>query len=439
MDNGKKKIHSLYFELIRLLLVSATVSLLFFFILNRAGENLLTFYFYESDYVQKASDHSIKNLQEYVTENHVSSNDSEKLTKWVNEQKIVAISVYKEELLTYDSLYPDEEVENAAIEGGYYEWESYYTVEFSDGTADVFLYGFFSYQFYSYALIAEILLAVALFIMTAVLGIRKPVKYIGKLKEECEILGNGNLEYQISVIGKDELADLASGMDHMRRALKESIEKEEELSRANRRMITEMSHDLRTPLTSLLLYTDILAKKEIHDMEQIREYIRKIDRKAHQIKVMSDHIFEYALVTEDMEVRTGEPESLDSIFYDPLSEMAGYLEDKGYRVDVEWKDEDGKICVDPEYINRILDNLVSNIVKYADPEEPVRIRTVCRNSCLGICFSNRILRETDERKESTKIGLHNIRKMMKKMRGVSEVCQEDGMFFLTILFPRTEE
>lgn len=118
-------------------------------------------------------------------------------------------------------------------EGGYYEWESYYTVEFSDGTADVFLYGFFSYQFYSYALIAEILLAVALFIMTAVLGIRKPVKYIGKLKEECEILGNGNLEYQISVIGKDELADLASGMDHMRRALKESIEKEEELSRAN--------------------------------------------------------------------------------------------------------------------------------------------------------------------------------------------------------------
>lgn len=110
MDNGKKKIHSLYFELIRLLLVSATVSLLFFFILNRAGENLLTFYFYESDYVQKASDHSIKNLQEYVTENHVSSNDSEKLTKWVNEQKIVAISVYKEELLTYDSLYPDEEV-----------------------------------------------------------------------------------------------------------------------------------------------------------------------------------------------------------------------------------------------------------------------------------------------------------------------------------------
>ena len=67
--------------------------------------------------------------------------------------------------------------------------------------------------------------------------------------------------------------------------MKESIEKEEELSRANRRMITEMSHDLRTPLTSLLLYTDILAKKEIHDMEQIREYIRKIDRKATRSKL----------------------------------------------------------------------------------------------------------------------------------------------------------
>lgn len=439
MDNGKRKIHSLYFGLICLLLTAATASILFFFILNRAGESLLTHYFYESDYVHKASEHSIKNLQEYVTENHVSSNDSEKLTKWVNRQKIVAISVYKEELLTYDSLYPDEEVENAAIEGGYYEWESYYTVEFSDGTADVLLYGFFSYQLYSYALIMEILLAVALFILIAVLGIRKPVKYIGKLKEECEILGNGNLEYQISVIGKDELADLASGLDHMRRALKESIEKEEELSQANRRMITEMSHDLRTPLTSLLLYTDILDKKEIRDMEQIREYIRKIDRKAHQIKILSDHIFEYALVTEDMEVSTGEPESLESIFYDPLSEMAGYLEEKGCKVEVEWKGEDGKICVDPEYINRILDNLISNILKYADLEEAIRIRTVRRDSFLGICFSNRIAKETEERKESTKIGIHNIQKMMRKMRGVSEVRQEDGIFFLTILFPRTEE
>lgn len=438
MDNGKRKLHSLYFELIRLLLAAAVISFLFFMVLNQAGESILASYFYESDYVQKASEHSIKNLQEYVTVNNVSSNDSEKLTRWVNEQKIVAISVYKDELLTYDSLYPDEEVETAAIEGGYYEWESYYTVEFSDGTADVFLYGFFSYQFYSYALIAEILLAVALFILTAVLGIRKPVKYIGKLKEECEILGNGNLEYQISVVGKDELADLASGLDNMRKALKESIEKEEELSLANRRMITEMSHDLRTPLTSLLLYIDILEKTKIDDEEQIREYIRKIDRKAHQIKRMSDHIFEYALITEDMEVVTGEPESLGSIFYDQLSEMAGYLQEKGYRVEVEWKDEDGKISVDPEYINRILDNLVSNIIKYADPEEAVRIRTICRKSCLGICFSNRIARETDERKESTKIGLHNIQRMMKKMKGVSEVCQEDGIFLLTILFPTTE-
>src|SRR5699024_1070864 len=148
-------------------------------------------------------------------------------------------------------------------------------------------------------------------------------------------------------------------------------------------------------------------KKEIHDMEQIREYVRKIDRKAHQIKVMSDHIFEYALVTEDMEVRTGEPESLDSIFYDPLSEMAGYLEAEGYRADVGWQDEDGKACVDSEYIYLVLDNLVSNNDIYAVAEDPVLIRTVCGDSWLRICFSIRILLVTDGRKEITKLELHN--------------------------------
>ena len=62
----------------------------------------------------------------------------------------------------------------------------YYTAEFADGTADVFLYGFFSYPLYSYAMIAEILLAVILLVVIVILGIHRPVRYIGRLKEECE-------------------------------------------------------------------------------------------------------------------------------------------------------------------------------------------------------------------------------------------------------------
>ena len=211
----------------------------------------------------------------------------------------------------------------------------YYTAEFADGTADVFLYGFFSYPLYSYAMIAEILLAVILLVVIMILGMRKPVRYIGRLKAECEILGSGDLDYQVTVQGKDELSLLARGLDNMRIALRESNEKEAELTAANRRMITEMSHDLRTPLTSLLIYTEILGKEAVKDPQQLMEYVRKIEKKARQIKRLSDNIFEYALITEETEAKLGEPQTLWSLFYDPLSEMTAYLEERGYTVELQ--------------------------------------------------------------------------------------------------------
>ena len=184
-------------------------------------------------------------------------------------------------------------------------------------------------------MIAEILLAVILLVVIMILGMRKPVRYIGRLKAECEILGSGDLDYQVTVQGKDELSLLARGLDNMRIALRESNEKEAELTAANRRMITEMSHDLRTPLTSLLIYTEILGKEAVKDPQQLMEYVRKIEKKARQIKRLSDNIFEYALITEETEAKLGEPQTLWSLFYDPLSEMTAYLEERGYTVELQ--------------------------------------------------------------------------------------------------------
>ena len=213
MENVREKMHSLYFKLAGLLLAAVAVSGLFFVVINYAGEQMITKIFSDSSHIEKLSEAYIQDLQDYIDETKAASNDSEKLTEWVRKQKIVSIQVYKDEILTYDSNYPDAAVEDAEAEGAYYEWEYYYTAEFADGTADVFLYGFFSYPLYSYAMTAEILLAVILLVAIVILGIRRPVKYIGRLKDECEILGNGNLDYQVTVQGRDELALLAQGLE----------------------------------------------------------------------------------------------------------------------------------------------------------------------------------------------------------------------------------
>ena len=438
--------HSLYFKLAGLLLAAVAVSGLFFVVINYAGEQMITKIFSDSSHIEKLSEAYIQDLQDYIDETKAASNDSEKLTEWVRKQKIVSIQVYKDEILTYDSNYPDAAVEDAEAEGAYYEWEYYYTAEFADGTADVFLYGFFSYPLYSYAMTAEILLAVILLVAIVILGIRRPVKYIGRLKDECEILGNGNLDYQVTVQGRDELALLAQGLDNMRMALRESNEKEAELTAANRRMITEMSHDLRTPLTSLLIYTEILGKKAAKDPRQAMEYVRKIEKKARQIKRLSDNIFEYALITEETKAELGEPQTLRELFYDPLSEMTAYLGERGYTVELRPDTGSGserrQIRVNEEYINRIMDNIVSNIEKYADKSMPVRIETIYTEEYGGLAFRNGISCSTEDRRKtegSTNIGLHNVEKMMKNMDGYFRVKQTENIFEITLIFPWVKE
>ena len=442
MENIKAKLNSLYVELACLLLVAVVISGIFFAVINRAGNKIIMDIFSDSSHIEKLSEEYIKKLQDYIDDEEVASNDSEKLTEWVRKQKIVSIQVYKDEILTYDSNYPDAAVEEAAAEGEYYEWEYYYTAEFADGTADVFLYGFFSYPLYSYAMIAEILLAVILLVVIMILGMRKPVRYIGRLKAECEILGSGELDYQVTVQGKDELSLLARGLDNMRIALRESNEKEAELTAANRRMITEMSHDLRTPLTSLLIYTEILGKEAVKDPQQLMEYVRKIEKKARQIKRLSDNIFEYALITEETEAKLGEPQTLWSLFYDPLSEMTAYLEERGYTVELQpdtGSDSDGRqIRVNEEYINRIMDNIVSNIEKYADKSMPVRTEVVYTEEYGGLAFQNGTACDARDRRKtegSTNIGLHNEEKMMKNMNGYCGVEQTERTFEISLMFP----
>lgn len=103
----------------------------------------------------------------------------------------------------------------------------------------------------------------------------------------------------VTVQGEDELTTLASCLDSMRKTLNRQHQEKAEADARVKNLITEMSHDLRTLLTTLLLYTEIVRDGRYDGQAQLQEYLAKIDTKARQIKQMSDNLFEYALVTRD--------------------------------------------------------------------------------------------------------------------------------------------
>lgn len=423
---------SIYKKLGILLFCSAVIAAIFFAVLKTVGEYVIHYFVANTDYMEQEDNKKVIQLQDYISENHVSASDAKQLTKWVKDQAVVMIQVYRNGFIVYDSKYPEGNLNEAAY--GRYDWEPFYTLEFSDGSAQVVLLGFYDYQFYHYALIGELMLAFLLFLGTVMLGIRKTIHYIRKLSQEIKILEGGDLSYPITIIGKDELAQLAEGLNSMRQSLFRQTEQEKQLRLANQRMITEMSHDLRTPLTSIMLHTEILLKNKCENDGQKVSYIQKIDRKARRMKQLSDHLFEYALITGEEEVKLEEPRPLAAVFYDLLSETVSYLEQQGFYValDLSWK----QYCIrtKPDYIARIFDNLTSNIVKYAEPSEPVRIRGTYSGHNVAIMVGNK-KKVLDGKIESNRIGLQNIQKMMEKMGGRAVVEQNGPHFAVTLLFP----
>ncbi len=89
---------------------------------------------------------------------------------------------------------------------------------------------------------------------------------------------------------------MAFGIDQMRCSILAHQNADQQIRSANSQLVTAMSHDLRTPLTTLQIYTDILRLQK-YEPEQLADYLNKIDAKAAQIKQLADNIFAYSLAT----------------------------------------------------------------------------------------------------------------------------------------------
>ena len=433
---GVTKRNSLYFQLMILLVISGAVALAVFYGLNTVGENVVYYYYNHSNYSAKREKNYVAELQSYVSSNELKSSDTDELSQWVTEKAvIISLWLYKDNALIFDSDYPDNATYSS--EPAYLDENNgsrFYTIEFADGEVEVGISGVFDYQLYNYASFGEMLLAFSIFILMVLIGIRKKMEYIRKLSKEIQILEGGNLEYKITVTGKDELAALAGGLNCMRESFRRQTIQEAEIVRENQKIVTQMSHDIRTPLTSIMLYTELLKKGTYKNEEQFREYIEKIERKTRRMKQLADNLFEYSLVSSDQEIELEEAEIEKILFYDLFSETTSYLEQQGYQVDFLVKWNEARLKINTDYISRILDNVTSNIQKYADKSCPVTIGSVKNGNMEGFYFENRTAALTDET-ESTGVGIQSIKNMMAKMGGRCITGMENGVFRLTLYFP----
>lgn len=433
-------IHKLKTELSIALIVSLFISLIIYYFVYNTGSIVLGSIIYSKDYLEKANEKYLENFQKYIKEEQISSTDTKKIKNWVNKHKreYLTLVIIHNGQVVFDGLYENEPVDTLEAYEAYFGEENLKTIEFADGKADIYFSGSYDYLFYTiWWIICSILFFLVLLILF--LGfIRKKVTYIVTLEKEIKILETGGLEYEITVQGKDELASLANSLNQMRLYFIENMKNEEMAVQTNYNLVASMSHDLRTPLTSMILYLGLIKEKRYSSPKELEQYIEKSYEKAIRIQHMSNQLFERFLISENRESEIRITQKIQYIFEDTLSDMVSYLSSQGYEVEsnISWPDAEINAIMD--YIPRIIDNISSNILKYSHPSSPVQIWFQKDPDYFIAVFKNKIYEHSQD-VASSKIGVQNICIMMKKMGGLCKIQENNCYYTIELWFKIAKE
>lgn len=257
-----------------------------------------------------------------------------------------------------------------------------------------------------------------------------------RLSQETATIGAGDLDGVITVDGVDEIATLASDIDGMRDAIIERMGNEKRAWEANSELITAMSHDIRTPMTSLIGYLGLLNNADSISEEERKRYLEAAYGKSLALKELTDELFKYFLVFGRSELELHREDfDIHMLLMQLLGEAEFDLRDSGFNVQSIDRLEDGYLLnTDAAMLKRVIDNLVSNIKKYADRERPVVLLTDMKNGKVSVTASNG-LSTRGSGTESTKIGLRTCEKILDALGGEFTTLRDETHFAAEFSLP----
>lgn len=308
----------------------------------------------------------------------------------------------------------------------------------SDGVLLASMVDYTEYLYYDIINIASIVIAFIAFILVMWIYFLEITKRITRLGKEVTAVADGDMNRTITADGEDEITRLCSDVEYMRSSMVENIAKERAALEANRELITAMSHDIRTPLTVLLGYIDIMKLNAPEgDMQQ---YIEASERTALRLKKLSDDMFGYFLVYGGgIEVDVQECDAR-TLVDQMLSGHVFLLREQGYNIEFNFEGEDNTfleniiVVTDPPQLMRIVENIFSNIMKYADKEKPVSIYIGAETDELTIKVSNSVSLTPNEAQKNG-IGLRSCMKLANAMDIRFSSLEEDGVFTSLMYVP----
>lgn len=415
----KKRRSSLIWKHISVVLVAVLVGFATYFALSPLFGYVIEQEYMTDDKERERIEGALESFKNYVEENEISSTDIGSVIEWVKNNdnfKLLILEGVESETM------PDAQKYDYSI-----------VVDFVDQSVLV------AVQDYSEVLywLGDIMaagIALLLFIVLVILYYQAEISRIMRLSRDVKAIAGGDLQGAIVKGGSDEIAQLAEHVDGMRDSIVQKMEEKEQAWRANQDLITSISHDIRTPLTSLLGYLELMELHQENLTEEQKKYLSVCSENAGRIKRQSDELFNYFLAYGRKEESVPlEKYDAGVLFEQLLSErfMSAELSNLQMEYSVAAELAHVQVYTNVDYLSRVMDNLYSNLLKYADPSAPAAFYVEYEDGMIVMTGKNKIAKHSGK-VESTKLGHLTCDSIMHQLRG-SFRTQIEGDAFVVIL------
>ena len=193
-----------------------------------------------------------------------------------------------------------------------------------------------------------------------------------KLRKATRNIKDGNLDFVLDVEGTDEFSELCRDFEEMRRRLKESAEEKIILDKENKELISNISHDLKTPITAVKGYVEGIMDGVADTPEKMDRYVRTIYNKTNEMDHLINELTFYSKIDTNRIPYTFSKLNVEDYFSDCAEEIGLELETRGIQLCyANYVDRSVQVIADGEQIRRVIHNIIGNAIKYMDKAKGV--------------------------------------------------------------------
>ena len=217
--------------------------------------------------------------------------------------------------------------------------------------------------------------------------IRKKIKYISHITNTITSISYGNINKIVDIKGYDELSTMAGKINEMTNRLKSTIEQERAAENFKSELITNISHDLRTPLTSIIGYLELLKNKELSE-DKKENYIDILNIRTDRLKYLIDDLFEFSKISSGGEKLNTSSINIIELLEQCIGEYTAQAMKKGIIIIKKFTISEYLIVADAVKLARVFENIISNAVKYSENDSVVYVNEYSEADRITISIKN---------------------------------------------------